>query len=125
MSGYVKQHLPIMLVNHLSMENDASKALSKGWILLFILPPFRHAMFTVTRPALFHSSRELLLLGDAIILNIDCFRKSLLFSFDKKKVVSFLCAIKSLYTLSSLHYVLLPVHGTAPSSLNSSMCANA
>lgn len=29
-SGYVKQHLPIMLVNHLSMENDASKALSKG-----------------------------------------------------------------------------------------------
>jgi len=29
-SGYVKQHLPIMLVNHLSMENDASKALTKG-----------------------------------------------------------------------------------------------
>ncbi|DBA92289.1 TPA: hypothetical protein ACH3X2_003716 [Trebouxia sp. C0005] len=31
-SGYVKQHLPIMLVNHLSMENDASKALSKGFL---------------------------------------------------------------------------------------------
>lgn len=30
MSGYVKQHLPIMLVNHLSMEADASKALTKG-----------------------------------------------------------------------------------------------
>ncbi|KAL3154847.1 hypothetical protein ABBQ38_011389 [Trebouxia sp. C0009 RCD-2024] len=29
-SGYVKQHLPIMLVNHLSMEADASKALTKG-----------------------------------------------------------------------------------------------
>ncbi|KAL3144415.1 hypothetical protein ABBQ32_004163 [Trebouxia sp. C0010 RCD-2024] len=31
-SGYVKQHLPIMLVNHLSMEADASKALTKGFL---------------------------------------------------------------------------------------------
>ena len=30
MSGYVKQHLPIMLVNHLSSEADAQKALTRG-----------------------------------------------------------------------------------------------
>ncbi len=35
-SGYVKQHLPIMLVNHLSMENDASKALTKGQSCLLL-----------------------------------------------------------------------------------------
>ena len=29
-SGYVKQHLPIMLVNHLSLENDTKVALQKG-----------------------------------------------------------------------------------------------
>ena len=29
-SGYVKQHLPIMLVNHLSSEADAQKALTRG-----------------------------------------------------------------------------------------------
>lgn len=36
-SGYVKQHLPIMLVNHLSMEADASKALTKGMLSLWLV----------------------------------------------------------------------------------------
>jgi serine/threonine protein phosphatase PrpC len=31
-SGYVKQHLPIMLVNHLGSEGDVSKALTKGFM---------------------------------------------------------------------------------------------
>lgn len=37
-SGYVKQHLPIMLVNHLSMEADASKALTKGTVACVLSP---------------------------------------------------------------------------------------
>lgn len=31
MSGYVKQHLPIILVNHLTLEKDVRKALSLGF----------------------------------------------------------------------------------------------
>ncbi|KAK9808640.1 hypothetical protein WJX72_001084 [[Myrmecia] bisecta] len=31
-SGYVKQHLPIMLVNHLSLEADTKTALQKGFL---------------------------------------------------------------------------------------------
>mgnify|MGYP001806935885 CR=1 FL=1 len=30
-SGYVKQHLPIILVNHLTLEKDVKKALSQGF----------------------------------------------------------------------------------------------
>jgi hypothetical protein len=30
-SGYVKQHLPIILVNHLTLERDVKKALSQGF----------------------------------------------------------------------------------------------
>lgn len=31
MSGYVKQHLPIILVNHLTLEKDVRKALTSGF----------------------------------------------------------------------------------------------
>ena len=32
MSGYVKQHLPIILVNHLTTERSVQKTLSSGFI---------------------------------------------------------------------------------------------
>ena len=32
MSGYVKQHLPIILVNHLTLEKDVKKALTQGFV---------------------------------------------------------------------------------------------
>lgn len=31
-SGYVKQHLPIILVNHLTTERDVTKALAQGFV---------------------------------------------------------------------------------------------
>jgi len=31
-SGYVKQHLPIILVNHLTSEKDVKKALTSGFL---------------------------------------------------------------------------------------------
>lgn len=31
-SGYVKQHLPIILVNHLTTEKDVRKALTSGFV---------------------------------------------------------------------------------------------
>lgn len=32
MSGYVKQHLPIILVNHLTTERDVARALTSGFV---------------------------------------------------------------------------------------------
>ena len=32
MSGYIKQHLPIVLVNHLTAEKDPKKALTSGFL---------------------------------------------------------------------------------------------
>lgn len=32
MSGYVKQHLPIILVNHMTMEKNVQKTLSAGFV---------------------------------------------------------------------------------------------